>query len=367
MRFFFVLSILLVFCASQSVAQNNVDIRLENAHALSEKLSIRGTNNKGAAVTIHLVGIEYLDRQSHITRIAINDLIDNAPVTCKPIDAINSQEIKAQCLNREDQDIGLSLIENGLVSASRASFDNSSFRSIYIDSEYDARRWRKGLWPTLNNISRSSQSTKENSETSFLSDTRFFVILATLIIGPFVSMLIVGIIIYGGFQRLISLQKYQIVSAQKKDRAMKEREKFILAASLEGEINTNRAKLEAFIIIYEELLKNLRDETKVPKYKTGGDIIHEAPSLSRNVYDSNMDKMDLLGPSIVSDLTSHYMDIEPNPNYKTFEPDSAIEDVTDFVASIIKQAEVMLEPMDKISGALNVIVRDKKSKSVQSI
>ena len=187
--------------------------------------------------------------------------------------------------------------------------------------------------------------------------------IASLILGPFIGMLIVGGIIYVGFRRLMNLQRYQIALAAKKDRAMREREKFIVAASLEGEMNTNRAKLDAFIIIYEELLKNLRDPLKDHKYKRSGELMHEKPALLRNVYDSNIEKLDVLGQQIVMDVTEFYMMVEPNPKYKTIEPDTPIDDVIDFVSSIVDGAEKMLVPLDKISASLNVIVRDKRAKS----
>ena len=173
-------------------------------------------------------------------------------------------------------------------------------------------------------------------------------------------MLIVSMIMYGGFNKLIKLQKHQIASAQKRDRSLREKEKFIVAASLEGEMNANRAKLDAFIMIYEELLSNLRDPSKEPKYKKSGDIIHETPALSRNIFDTNADKMDLLGPSIVTDLTKLYINIEQNPKYKTFEPETPVNDVIEFVSEIVRNAEHLLEPIDRIAGALGTIVRHKK-------
>ena len=148
---------------------------------------------------------------------------------------------------------------------------------------------------------------------------------------------------------------------------MREREKFIVAASLEGELNTNRAKVDAFIIIYEQMLKNLRDPLKDHKYKKGGDIIHQKPALSRNVYDSNTDKLDLLGANLVADITHLYIDIDPNPDYKTIEPNTPIEEVIDYVSTIIRDAESMVPKMDAISSALNVIVRDRRAKTGKSI
>lgn len=353
---FFILLALFVFLPLMLNAQDTKDIRLKNAYATNNELSISGTNNNNKTITIHLAGIEFISKDTNIVKIALNDLINNSLVICKPIKSHSSKTI-AQCLNNAEQDIALMLINSGFAITDRSNINATNFKSIYINAEYEARRSKTGFWASINQSTTSNNITKPSN---ILDNERFYWIASLLILGPFIGMLIVGVIIYGGFKRLINLQKYQIALNNKKDRALRDREKFIVAASMEGENNTNRAKLEAFIIIYEDLLKNLRDTTIEPKYKKSGDIIHEAPSLSRNVYESNMDKIDLLGISLVSDISVLYMDIDPNPNYRTFEPETPIEEVIEFVASIIKKAEAMLDPMDKIHGGLNVIIRNKK-------
>lgn len=356
-------------------AQNQSQVMLSSVY-VDSGLILSGQQNDDTHTRITLWGAtQFPDGTAAAdlsARMALEDMIPNRAVNCSIKEwSADRQSALAQCVNANEKDIALGLIEQGYALADKRTITGTLFESVYRDAETRARKGNMGLWSSVNAVSASNQSPaaiRAQNQTPFqLTEDLAYILIGLMVAGPFVGMLIVALITYGGFRRLISLQKYQMAMAQKKDRAMREREKFIVAASLEGEINTNRAKLEAFIIIYEELLKNLRDPSKEPKYQKGGDIIHEKPALSRNVYDSNLDKLDLLGHQIVSDLTGLYTLIEPNPDYKTIEPDTPIDDVIDFVNKIIRDAEIMLDPMDRVSGALNVIVRDKRAKSSNPI
>ena len=187
------------------------------------------------------------------------------------------------------------------------------------------------------------------------------VILAAIILGPLIGMIIVGWIISVMLGRLISLQKHQILSNRQREKSLKDRERFVISASLEGELRTNHAKLDAFLIIYDEMLKNLKDPSKTPKYKQGGDVIHEKPALARSVYDSNLDKLDLLGPQMVGDLTDLYVSIDANPDYITLEPEMPIEQVIQIVQKIVTDAQRLLEPTEQLSSGLGIIVREKSA------
>jgi endonuclease YncB( thermonuclease family) len=362
MRLMFFLSLLCSFF-TPVFAQETRQVLLRNIDVESS-VSVSGVASNARETTITLWGIEPLETNNTIAgRIALEAIINNSPLNCTIKQWNSDNNGQAQCIGLDEQDIALRLIEKGYATADRRAIRETIFDSIYRNAELAARNSRAGLWRMI--LPEPSEYDQlrnlKDNQFSLTNDTAYLLIAAT-ILGPFIGMLIVGGIIYTGFKRLLYLQRYQIAAAEKKDRAMREREKFIVAASLEGEMNTNRAKLDAFIIIYEELLKNLRDPLKDHKYKKGGDIIHEKPALLRNVYDSNIDKLDVLGPQIVTDLTALYTTIEPNPDYKTIEPSTPIDDVIQFVETIIADAEAMLQPIDKISASLNVIVRDKRAK-----
>jgi|GEM_PF-799500 len=338
-------------------------------------LVLHGQQNNRTPIQVTLWGITPFSNDTATAelsaRIALEDLIPKRVINCTVKQWIDSQSIVGQCVNASEKDIALTLIEKGYALADKGEIMDTLFDTVYREAETKSRRNSFGLWSSVNALTKRTQEpdiVRAQNQTPFqITEDLAYVVITLMVAGPFIGMLIIALITYAGFRRLIFLQKHQMAVVQKKDRAMREREKFIVAASLEGEINSNYAKLEAFIIIYEELLKSLRNPAKEPKYRKSGDIIHEKPALSRNVYDSNIDKMDLLGQQIVFELTGLYTTIDSSPNYKTIDPETPIEDVINFVSKIIHDAETMLAPMDRISGALNVIVRDKRAKSSNPI
>ena len=293
-----------------------------------------------------------------MARTAIDDEIAGQPVRCRLAARAPGSNAtpKGQCVNAGDRDLALALIERGFGVSNRREVAGSVFFDAYLQAEKKARDTSLGVW--------AKQGTGAASVQPGLFDnmgTLPFILAVSL--GPLIGMLLVAIVMRFGFKRLVDLQKYQIAGAQRREKMLKEREKFVVAAALEGEINTNRAKLDAFLIIYEELLKSLRDPSKKPKYQKSGDIIHDRPALSRTVYDTNLDKIELLGPQLIADLTSLYILVDANPDYQTLEPEMSIDKVIEIVSKIVRDAEKLLDPMDRIAGALNVIVRDKRAQT----
>ena len=348
-------------------AQESSRILLKDVY-VSSPLTITGTNEANQSYNVKLWGIQLIDQDRKIaTKTVLEKGIAGGLVSCTLKNSEESENLIGQCIGRNENDLALVLLQQGYAIADKGIIQGSIFEDLYGNAESQAIESRSGLWQIMLPNEQSLVNTMATDQRFELTENMAHFFIAAMILGPFIGMLLVAFIIYGGFRRLIYLQKYQMAMAHKRDRAMREREKFIVAASLEGELNTNRAKVDAFIIIYEQMLKNLRDPLKDHKYKKGGDIIHQKPALSRNVYDSNTDKLDLLGANLVADITHLYIDIDPNPDYKTIEPNTPIEEVIDYVSTIIRDAESMVPKMDAISSALNVIVRDRRAKTGKSI
>lgn len=141
---------------------------------------------------------------------------------------------------------------------------------------------------------------------------------------------------------------------------LRARERLVIAASMESELLANKTKIEAFLLIYQELLRSLRDPGKAPKYKLGGEIVHEKPALSRNIFDAYISRLELFGPTIAGELSQLYAQIEEDPEYKTLNPEMSQDQAINMVESIVLNAKNLLEPLEKNIGALNVIIRTKK-------
>jgi endonuclease YncB( thermonuclease family) len=332
---------------------------------------------QGQDFTIQLWGIDPVMLRNSLTglraRIALDDAIDSKAVTCS-IKSRNRarKKILAQCFNESRVDLALDLVSQGFAIISRSDIAGTPQQERYINTEKRARLQGLGIWETLesgvvdapgnaNNASTNTTTSAPQTPANihlFSGDN--LMVLLVLVAGPMIGMLIVGVILYIGLSKLVRLQTRHINARKKDERKMRDREKFVLASALEGEINTNRAKIDAFLLIYEDLLRNLRDPSKTPKYKQSGDVVHQRPSLNRAVFDSNSDKFDLLGPQLVVEITEIYTRIDPNPDYITLEPETPIEHAIEKVQKIILESERMIEPLDKISSALSVILRGNK-------
>lgn len=339
-------------------AQNALKAFSTNAYAIDAQ-----TLN-GESVVIALWGLESVyargTPESMHARAALDDLIGDKSIHCAPMGTVVNGTVKAQCLNVQERDLGLMMIGAGFASVNRRDVADSDLKSAYLGAERQARNAQLGVWAQNNNAAVAPPQTAASGFSDMFSGLSAWVIMGAITLLPLLGFLILGLIIHAGFRQLINLQKYQIAGTQKRERQLKEREKYVIAAALEGELNTNRAKLDAFLVIYEELLKSLRDPSKTPKYQRAGDIIHEKPALTRSVYDAHIDKLDLLGPQLSSDLSALYAAIDPSPDYRTLEPEVPIEKAREIVDRILRAAERMNEPMDKVAGALSVIVRDKR-------
>lgn len=300
--------------------------------------------------------------ENNRARLAIDDLMGEDAIKCTPmIMPQGGAPLRAQCLNGQERDIALTLIQAGLVSVNRRDVMGSALATAYITAERKARIAQAGIWGNGNAAPATPNTAAQGGvNMGIAGDTPLWVVAGALLLVPLVGFLIIGWIMHAGFRQLITLQKHQLAGTQKRERQLKEREKHVIASALEGEINTNRAKLDAFLVIYEELLKSLRDPTKKPKYQRAGDIVHEKPTLSRTVYDAHIDKIVLLGPQIAADLSSLYAMIDPSPDYRTLEPEVPIEKARDIVDRILRNATKIAEPMDRAIAALGIIMRDKR-------
>jgi endonuclease YncB( thermonuclease family) len=294
-------------------------------------------------------------------RVYLDDLIGGRPVRCLTMagTAGSGATIRARCLNADERDLSLLMIGAGLATANRAEINASELGAAYLNAERQARMGRQGLW-NAGGAMPVPVAAAPVADAATFGGVPLWAIAGALLVVPVLGFLIIGLIMHFGLRQLIVLQRYQIAGTQKRERQLKEREKYVIASALEGELMTNRAKLDAFLVIYEELLKSLRDPSKTPKYQRAGDIIHEKPALTRTVYDAHIDKLELLGPQLASDLSHLYNLIVPNPDYRTLEPEVPIAKAQEMVDRIVRNAEKLIEPMDKVVGALAVIVRDKR-------
>lgn len=298
-------------------------------------------------------------------QVKIDDLIGSEDIECTAVRR-DAGRVIARCLNVRGEDIALELVKDGLAIIDRSQLAGTQALDTYSNAQQRARIAGSGVWAELSAAqSKQTDISDTISQAAVGFQAKDILLIAAAFLGPLIGMLVICAVLYFGFDRMIKLQKRQMALSQQKEKDLRDREKFVLAASLESEINTNRAKIDAFLVIYEDMLRTMKDPKKTPKYQQSGDIIHQRPSLSRAVYDANLDRMDLLGPQLFSDLSEIYAKINPDADYITLEPDMPIEQAMDKVQKVITQANEMIAPMDKADSALSMIIRERKKKIPQ--
>jgi hypothetical protein len=185
-------------------------------------------------------------------------------------------------------------------------------------------------------------------------------VLFLLVAATFTAL---AIIIMRGFKSVIQAQNDNL-EMMGRERHLKNMERGIVATMLDSEMKANKSKIEAFIVVYEEMLRSLRDTSKEAKYKSSGDIVQKQPVLSRSVFDRNTDKLDVLGRKLSSDLIHFYARVKTNPEYVNIEPEMSLTQATEVVQSSVSRAkklneliETLLEEFEK-SGVMNEIPQE---------
>jgi hypothetical protein len=172
--------------------------------------------------------------------------------------------------------------------------------------------------------------------------------------------------LYFGLRQVASAKKHTEDKQRQDDQHMQRRERLILASALAGELTENKIKCEAFITIYSELLRNLRETDRKALYEDTGDFIHQYPPLSRKVFEANIEKIGMLGMKLATDVTNAYSPIRNDSEYFTLDATMPRANAVRMVEMVLDDAQRTLEPLDTTVSALNMIVRDGSVKSAQN-
>lgn len=192
-----------------------------------------------------------------------------------------------------------------------------------------------------------------------ITNAEWFTPLASFL-GPFLGLLLVALALMIGFARLGSYQKEQLKLQKRSEVNLKKREKSVLAASMAGELTENKIKCEAFITIYNELLRNLRDTSQPAHYEESGDHIHQRPSLSRAIFDANINRIEIFGPKLAGEIAGVYAGIKQESEYWNLEQNMPRSTAVRMVEMVIEDAKKTMEPLDSVISGLNVIIRDSQ-------
>jgi len=289
---------------------------------------------------IILWGIEKVSPNKTIFNLKARSKLENKigsnPVLCT-IKSEDVDSVKAQCINQAEEDLSLFLLQNGFVSADRAEIQGSIFEKPYLEAEKQAQENNKGIWA----MSDDSSSPADRQGKNFMIGAIFLMLVFVLALG------VLGFFLARGFKRVVDVQN-QSLDLAIKERSLKGKEKLIVASMIKSEIIENKAKIEAYLVIYEEMLNDFSSVEGASKFQKTGEIIQKQPALSRSVFDGNTDKLDLFGSAVSSQVIHYYARIKSSPDYIEINPDTPVLEVKEIIASAVSNAKKLYEISDNL-------------------
>ncbi len=330
---------LISLMADASFAQVNSDAESKeisiNARVLDSTTLISGKTR------ISLWGIEKIDTQSAVfslrIRQALENKIGNSNVLCVVKSKIDNDFVKAQCINSKEEDLSMFLLHEGYASADRKEIYRSIYETPYLNAEQSAQASNNGIWGGA-----------ENSD--YKQSKNFLMGSLILIIVFILALVVLGFHLMRGFSRVVDIQS-QSIDLATKERALKDKEKYIIASMIDAEIRSNKAKIKAFLTIYEETLQGLSDSGRALEYQKAGDIVQKQPALSRSVFDGNTNKLDLLGSRLASSVIHYYARIKTSPDYIDIKPDTPYNEAKKIIETVIDNANKLSETSDRLTDS----------------
>lgn len=269
------------------------------------------------------------------SRVKLDDAIGNNPVQCE-LKKRFENHLLAQCVNSSDQDLGLLMLQNGYASVDHANIYGSVFEQPYLQAQKEAQDDERGIW----------KAEMDAAQGGF--NASWIMVMAVLLLFSVIAAFgVLSIIIMRGFQKVIDAQNKNI-DMLGRERQIKNKERAVVASMLDSEIKANKSKIEAYLTVYEEMLSDMKNPQRQPKYKKTGDIVQTQPALDRAVFDRNTDKLEALGDKLSSEVIHFYARIKTKPDYINLEPDTPLEEATAMVGKGIENAK----RMNKIADAL---------------
>lgn len=297
------------------------------------------TTVAGGPYKITLWGIEKIGVSDPLFNLAARDKLEQI-IGLKPSSCvIRSQEeafnLTAQCSNSGDKDLALFMIQTGYATANRLEIKDTPFDNIYRQAEKLAQHQGEGAWMT-----------KPTGEINGKTQTRHFMIGSFALLFVFI---IAVIYIMRGFKKITDMQNQSLELAMK-ERSIRNKEKYVLASMLHAEIRANKSKINAYLTIYEETLRGMK-EKPTGKYHKTGEIIQKQPALDRSVFDGNTSKLDLLGSRLASNVIHYYARIKSQPDYVEIDPDMHEEKVKELVERCVDHAKKLNLVTEKLQNS----------------
>lgn len=304
---------------------------------------------RAEGVEVRLWGIEPVNDANSPLAIKsmekLDQLIAGGQVNCK-IEGGAIPALIGRCATTSGEDLGVALLNEGFAVRNRRQIYNTMFAQAYGQAEEFARTNAKGVWASM----------KEQEQKNELSPG----MLMTLLIGvPLVGFTCMAILMWVLLQRMATSQRMEFERARKKENALAERERSVLVSMLEGELSENKNKVDAFLTIYGDMLRSLKDLSETPKYQQVGDIVQRYPSFSHIVFDANVNKLSSLGLQVAGKVSKLYAALPRTQEYINLDPEVPLETAIKLVEKTVTEAQDLQAPLDTLIKEVQALAENK--------
>lgn len=311
---------------------------------------------RAEGVTIRLWGI--MPAQTYETPLALkaldvmDKLIQEQLVNCKIVGGV-MPELIGRCSTQNNQDLALELLGRGYAIVDRQQTYDSVFATGYEKAQEAARLNSRGIWAMVNREERPDLTPK------WLQPYMTFILPMALIFGPFLGLVIIALIAHGWLRSIARAQAAETVSAHKKESALEARERQVLVTTLEVELAENKNKIEAFLVIYGDMLRALNDPSEEPKYRQVGDIVQKHPNFSKTVFEANVNKLSLLDIKMAGQISKLYAMLPDEAEYINLDQNVPVNTAVKLVEKVLRETEELLEPLNALIADLQKLPQSR--------
>ena len=331
-------------------------------HISRPAIAIDPMTLRAEGVVIRLWGIKPAQSSDTPLELKALDLMDKLiqeqQVNCKIMGG-TMLEMVARCTTQSTQDLALELLSAGYVIVDRRQTYNTVFASSYEKAQEDARVKKAGVWSLVTSDEDQKDS---NGIPKWLQPHMAFLIPMALIFGPFGGLLVVSLIMWYWLKRMAYVQEQETEQTNRKEAMLVNRERHVLISTLEGELMENKNKIEAFLVIYGDMLRTLKDTTEIPKYQQSGDLVQKHPAFGRAVFEANVGKLSLLDIKVAGQVSKLYSAMPKEQEYINLEPNVPLDTATKLVEKVMKDAEYLVEPITTLLTGLQSLLQQPSAR-----
>ncbi len=270
----------------------------------------------------------------------MDTLIQEGQVNCK-LEGGQIPDLIGRCTVQNGQDLALELLGNGYAIVDRRQTYNTVFATNYEKAQEQARALKKGAWALIDR--------QEVKLPKWLQSE----VLAPLVIfgGMFLGFVLNALLMVRFMGRFVQSQSSENMQVERKEALLQSRERQVMLTTLEGELTENKNKIEAFLVIYGDLLASLNDPAQTPKYQQVGDIVQKHPSYSKTVFEANVGKLSLLDIKLAGHISKLYSSMPKEQEYINLDQNVPLEDA-------IKLVERVLQDVEQLQGPINQVLQE---------